>query len=242
MTKSLTDITKRLLKLWRSILDLIAPRACEMCGTRLGINERLVCTTCNALLPRTDDASSPYDNHTARRLWGLVPVERCASFVKYHPHTPFATLIYRLKYGGREDIGEEIGRMMAADYMPSGFFDGIDAIVPMPLHKKRRRERGYNQSYEVARGISQLTHIPVREDIVERVRYTQSQTLTKATSRSTNVSGAFALKQGKHPSGMHILLIDDIITTGATLSACATEIAKLKDVKISIMTIGRTED
>ena len=108
MTKSLTDITKRLLKLWRSLIDLIAPRACEVCGTRLAIDERLVCTTCNALLPRTDDASSPYDNHTARRLWGLVPVERCASFVKYHPHTPFATLIYRLKYGGREDIGEEI--------------------------------------------------------------------------------------------------------------------------------------
>ena len=132
--------------------------------------------------------------------------------------------------------------MMAADYMPSGFFDGIDAIVPMPLHKKRRRERGYNQSCEVARGISELTHIPVREDIVERVRYTQSQTQTKATSRSTNVSGAFALKQGQHPSGMHILLIDDIITTGATLTACATEIAKLEDVTISIMTIGRTED
>ena len=88
--KSKTAITKRLLTLWRSLIDLIAPRACEMCGTRLGINERLICTTCNALLPRTDDASSPYDNHTARRLWGLVPVERCASFVKYHPHTPFA--------------------------------------------------------------------------------------------------------------------------------------------------------
>ena len=162
--------------------------------------------------------------------------------MKFHPHTPFANLIYRLKYGGRDDIGEEIGRMMAADYLQSRFFDGIDAIVPMPLHKRRRRERGYNQCYEVARGISELTHIPVREDIVERVRYTQSQTLTKATSRSTNVSGAFALKQGKHPSGLHILLIDDIITTGATLSTCATEIAKLEDVKISIMTIGRTED
>lgn len=221
--------------------DIMFPRQCEMCGRRLAISESLVCTTCNLSLPRTDDPMSPYDNHTARLLWGRVGVERCVSFVYYHPHTSAAMMVYKMKYGGRDDIAGKLGRLMAHELVPTGFFDSIDGIVPMPLHDRRRRERGYNQSYEMAQGIRSVTHIDIYENIVERTRYTESQARQTLTGRAKNVVGAFALKDARRAEGKHLPLIDDIITTGATLAECAEQLAKISGVRISILTFGRTE-
>ena len=232
----------RLLRLWLSVVDLIAPRVCDICGARLSLDERMICLPCNVMLPRTTDSQSIYDNHTARLFWGRFPVEQCVSFAIYQSHSQFARLIYRMKYGGRADIGEELGRLSAAEFMPSGFFDDIDIIVPMPLHAKRRRERGYNQSCEIASGISQITGLPVDESIVKRIRYTQSQAKQTGVARQHNMENAFGLANPTNAQGKHLLLVDDIVTTGATLTSCALELSKIKDVKISILTIGRTEE
>lgn len=232
---------QRMARLAKSIMDLLAPRQCEICGRRLGIDERLICTLCNASLPRTNDIHNPYDNNTARLFWGRFPIERCAAFVRYVPHSDLARMIYRMKYGGRDDIGEQMGQIIAHDYKRTGFFDGIDLLVPMPLHPKRIRQRGYNQCLEIARGINYVTGIPIDDSIIMRKRNTKSQATMHAHDRAKNMDDAFALGKAHRAMGKHLLLIDDIVTTGATLSACAYELAKIENVRISILTIGHTE-
>lgn len=237
-----TALMRHATRMARSLLDLIMPRHCEICGARLGIDERLMCLPCNVDLPRTGDSRSICDNNTARLFWGRLPLERGASLMFYTPHTDTAIMIYNMKYHNRPDIGEDLGRMMAYEFAPSGFFDGIDLIIPMPLHWRRKRERGYNQCEEIACGIRSVTHIPVRTDIVARSRYTASQTKLSANQRSTNIKGAFELLKPQDISGRHVLLIDDIVTTGSTLSACGYEIARASGVRISILTVGRTKE
>lgn len=149
-------------------------------------------------------------------------------------------LMYKLKYGNEPGIGVWFGEYMANSLMPYGVFDDIDMVIPLPIHKRRERERGYNQSQEIARGIGDISSIKVQNNIVERSRYTVSQTKLTHTDRTKNVKGAFTLLRPDAIRGKHVLLVDDIITTGATIAACANELAKAEDVKISIMTVGRT--
>lgn len=224
----------------RSIINLLLPRYCESCGSRLALSEQVLCCRCKALLPRTADVVTPYDNPTARMLWGLVHVERCAAFIYYQPHTHSANIIYSLKYRNRPDIGIELGRIIATEYAEHNFFEGIDIIIPLPLHEKKLRQRGYNQSLQLARGISSITGIIVRTDIVSRIRHTNSQTQLSATLRTCNVHGAFYLLNSKSIEGKHLLLVDDVVTTGSSLLACASVLSEVAGVRISVLTIGRT--
>lgn len=220
--------------------DLVSPRYCELCRCRLAVGERLLCTTCNMLLARTDDWLSPLDNATVRLLWGRVAVERGAAFVRYVPHSKFAEAIYAMKYGDRPDIAEDLGRIVAAELSDYGFFEGIDTIVPMPLHPKRERKRGYNQSCEFARGLGRVAHIPVCGDAVRRVRNTVSQTTLTHDGRMSNVTDAFCVARPERLRGKHVLLVDDIITTGASMSALAVAVAKTEGTTLSFLAIGRT--
>lgn len=203
--------------------------------------ERSLCTPCLFDLNRTYYEKKPYDNPMAQCLWGLVPIERAAALMFFIPHTPEAALVYRLKYGGRPDIGEDIGRIMANVLLPSHFFDGIDALVPVPLSPKRMRQRGYNQSQMLAEGISDITHIPVLTKAVGRKHFHESQTKLTRKERRQNVEHMFFLTDGTLLEGRHILLIDDVCTTGATLTACAEAIKNIKGVQISILTLGFTK-
>lgn len=221
-------------------LDSFFPRRCKLCGCRLAEDENTVCLSCARKLPLTDDCLSPYDNITARLLWGRMPLEMATALTYYHPRAYTSLLMYKLKYGNEPDIGAWFGRYMANSLMPYGVFDDIDIIIPLPIHKRRERERGYNQSQEIARGIGDISSIKVRNNIVERSRYTVSQTKLTHTDRTKNVKGAFTLLHPDAIRGKHVLLVDDIITTGATIASCANELAKAEDVKISIMTVGRT--
>lgn len=223
------------------ILNLLFPRSCAICGARLADGERDFCLSCTRRMPVTDDWLSPLDNPTARLLWGRCNVERAAAFMRFYPHTRFASAVYSMKYRCRPEIGEAFGRLAADCLSRHGFFDGIDLLVPLPLHKRRERERGYNQSLEIARGISLATRIPICCKNVSRAHYTMSQTTVAPDARAKNVEGAFCVKRAKELSGHHILLIDDIITTGASLSSCAREIQKAADATTSFFTIGRTE-
>lgn len=224
-----------------SILDIFFPRSCAICGSRLADGERDICLSCTRAMSLTDDFCSPLDNPTARRLWGRCDVERAVALARFYPHTRFATAIYRMKYNNHPEIGEAFGRLAASILARHGFFDGIDLLIPLPLHKQRERERGYNQSLEIARGIAIATHIPICHDNVTRSRYTVSQTTVSPDTRTKNVEGAFCVRHPEEISSRHILLIDDIITTGASLSTCAREIQSVADVTTSFFTIGRTE-
>ena len=152
-----------------------------------------------------------------------------------------AQLVYELKYHGRPDIGEDMGRLMAYEMQLARFFDGIDVLLPVPLSKKRLRQRGYNQSEMLARGVSEVTGLPVVTKALRREHFQKSQTLLNRQERRENVEGTFILKRPELLEGKHVLLIDDICTTGATLLACGEALRAVNGIRISILTLGFTK-
>lgn len=220
------------------LLDLISPRLCAVCGCRLSITEEVICGKCNLHLPRTAFGQSPYDNVMAKTFWGRIPIERAAALFYYEPHAETANIIYRLKYKDHPEIGETMGRLAARELQFSGFFDGIDAIVPVPLARKRQRQRGYNQSCEIARGVSQVTGVPIFNKVVRRIAFEASQTRMGRWERNENVEHVFELTDSAAVSGRHLLVVDDVVTTGATVTACAHQLVKAGGVKISVLALG----
>lgn len=226
---------------WTRIVDFIAPRSCVICGRRLSPTERSLCSVCVLHLYRTTFQFTPEDNEMAQLFWGLLPVERTAALIYYEPRSETAAVIYKLKYGHRPDIGEDLGRIMAEEMKPAGFLDGIDILLPIPLSKKRYWQRGYNQSEMLARGMSEVTGLPVITKAVRRTNFRQSQTSLTRKERQENVEGTFVLRHPELLENKHVLLIDDICTTGATLLACSEAIRSVKGIHISILTLGFTK-
>lgn len=229
------------MSLWSRVLDFVSPRLCAVCGSRLSVTEHALCSACCLRLPRTGFCLRPYDNPVAQAFWGQADVERAASFFYFEPHSEVSRMIYSLKYKGRPDIGVALGRLAAGEFMAAGFFDGVDVIVPVPLARKRLRERGYNQSAEVAAGVSSLTGIPVDARSVCRKAFKISQTKLGRWERLGNVSGLFEVRRQERLLGKHVLLVDDVFTTGATVMACASAVAAVPGTTVSIMTLGFTK-
>lgn len=223
------------------ILDFIAPRQCVVCGKRLSPTERSLCTTCMLHLPRTTFQFTPDDNPMAQLFWHLAPVERAAALLYYEPHSEIAQIIYDLKYHDRPDIGEDMGRLMANEMQLAHFFDGIDALLPVPLSRKRLRQRGYNQSEQLAIGISDITHLPIITKALRRRHFVKSQTQLSRRERQENVADMFELRDSSLLRERHILLIDDICTTGATLLACTDTLKNVPGIRLSILTFGFTK-
>ena len=224
------------------ILDFISPRLCVVCGHRLAPTERSLCGVCLFHLPRTDFHQKPLDNPMAQLFWGLAPIEKAAALFYYHPHSETAQLVYRLKYNNRPDIGEDMGHVMACELQTTDFFSDIDVLLPVPLASKRLRQRGYNQSEQLAIGISDITHLPIVSKVLRRKHFQQSQTTLNRWQRQENVTDTFQLKEEHLLQGKHVLLIDDICTTGATLIACANVLKDIEDIRISVLTLGFTKD
>ena len=226
---------------WTKLLDVISPRPCAICGERLSANERVLCGVCHMHLPLTRYEQQPLDNPMARLFWGQFPVERAAALFFYEPQAPVSRLIYDMKYHNMPEVAENMGVLTAQQFVEAGFFDGIDALVPMPITWRRKWKRGYNQSCEMARGISQVTSLPIYNNVVKRVHFKQSQTKQHAWERLHNVDDAFRLIRPEAIANKHLLLIDDIITTGATVTSCARELTKAQGVRISVLSLGLTK-
>ena len=212
-----------------------------VCGCRLAPTERSLCSVCMLHLPRTVYQFMPDDNPMAQLFWGLAPIERAAALFDYEPHSEVAQLIYKLKYADRPDIGEDMGRLMGNEMQMAGFFDGIDLLIPVPLSRKRMRQRGYNQSERLAEGIRQITGIKVGSHVLKRRHFRKSQTSLNRQERQQNVADMFLLTRPESVRGRHLLLIDDICTTGATLMACVEALNNAENVKISVLTLGMTK-
>ena len=223
---------------WHRLLDLISPRLCVVCGQRLTVSEDVICTKCNLHLPRTDFHQDPYENEMAKLFWHQIPIERATALFYYESHAETANILYELKYKNHPEVGEVMGRLMAKELQPSGFFDGIDGIVPIPLAKKRQRQRGYNQSLEIARGISAITSLSIYNKVVRRKAFEGSQTNKGRWERNENVEGVFELKDASAIQGKHLLMVDDVVTTGATVIACVQELCKADNVKVSVIALG----
>ncbi len=230
--------TMKPISFWRRLLDLIAPRLCVVCRHRLSVTEEIICSKCNFHLPRTEFHLNAYDNEMARLFWAQIPIQRATAFFYYEPHAETANIIYELKYKNRPEIGTIISRMLAKEIQPAGFFDEIDGIVPVPLAKKRLHQRGYNQSEEIAQGISEITGLPVYKKVVRRNSFKGSQTNKGRWDRQENVEHVFELIDAQAVCNRHLLLIDDVVTTGATCIACAKALCQAGNVRISILSLG----
>ena len=226
-----------MISFWSRLLDLISPRLCVVCGNRLAVTEEVVCSKCYLHLPRTDFDNDLYENVMAKLFWGQIKLEKATALFYYEAHAETAKILYELKYKNHPEIGVVMGRMMAKELMKSGLFDDIDAIVPVPLAKKRERQRGYNQSLELAKGVSEVTGLPIANLVIRRTKFVGSQTQRGRWERNENVAHVFELVD-ENISGQHLLLIDDVVTTGATVIACAKEMQKASNVKISVLALG----
>lgn len=230
-----------LIKDWlHSFLSLLFPHCCVACGNALVRGEECICTLCNMNLPRTNYHLRK-DNPVEQVFWGKIPLEHATSFFYYRKGSDFRQILHQLKYGGQKEVGAIMGRYMASELLASGFFQGIDCIIPIPLHKQKQRIRGYNQSEWIARGISVVTGIPINTEAVIRRKNTETQTRKSVFGRWENVEGIFELHDVESLAGKHILIIDDVLTTGATTVACASCLMEIEGIRISVLTLAVAE-
>ena len=225
----------------RAGMALLYPPLCSMCATPLARHGEGLCMCCTLQLPRTE-LHRVKDNRAERLFWGKVHVERATAFCYYHKGNDFAQILYRLKYGGRREVGQMMGRLMAAELHDAPLLTDVDLIVPVPLHIKKERMRGYNQSEMLAMGLSQGTGLPVVKDGVVRIYHTDTQTRKSVLERWENVDNVFMVQKPELFRGKHILLLDDVLTTGATCAACAAALLQVQGVKVSILTLAMADD
>lgn len=228
-------------KLWLlSFFRLFVPRRCAVCGACLDDGEEVLCLKCDIGMPRTNYHLRA-DNPVEQRFWGRFPLERATSYFRYCKDGDYRRILFRMKYEGRQDDAETMGRLMAADLVRSGFFEGVDVLLPVPLHPDKQRLRGYNQSACIAQGVSAVTGIPVSVGNVRRLKFTETQTRKSAHQRWDNVDGVFEAVDAAAFVGQHVLLLDDVLTTGATLTACADALAGVEGVRFSVLALAVVE-
>lgn len=218
-------------------VGLFYPELCAACNASLYEQEKVLCTRCLYELPRTNFHKEP-GNKVEQIFWGRVPIERAASFFYFQKRSKFQRLIHLLKYHGREDIGLEMGRLFGAELAGEPDFLNPEIIIPVPLHPKKEKKRGYNQSALIAQGLAEKLPAKVESGLLQRKVYTQTQTRKTRFERWENVEEVFEVHQPERIEGKHILLVDDILTTGATIEGCAQMLHKSANVKISVVTLG----
>jgi ComF family protein len=206
--------------LFKDFLDLVFPRTCPQCSRFLLDFETCLCTFCQGSLPVANFHLRPYDNELASKVMGLTQVNRVMAFLRFTKKGRSQKLLHQLKYRNRPEIGVEMGRLYGVELIQSGYEGEWDAIVPVPLHPIKQRRRGYNQSEKFADGLS-ITMGVSHHKVLERRKFTDTQTKKSRLQRLENVEEVFGLDSKVSVSGLRILLVDDVITTGATLCACA---------------------
>lgn len=223
--------------IWDDFISLLFPRLCYGCGDHLMRNESLICTDCYVRIPRTDYHNHP-ENPVAQLFWGRCLIEKAAAFSYYNKGSRIRRLIHNLKYNGIQELGPEMGKIYGRSLKDSGFTDGIDIIIPVPLHPSKKRVRGFNQSELISAGLSESTGIPVNLTSLGRISVSDTQTKRSRYDRWTNVEGIFAVTDRDSIAGRHILLVDDVITTGSTIESCTNELLKTEGVRVSVIALA----
>ncbi len=220
------------------VASLILPRTCIVCGRVLMENERNVCLACRYNIPLTN-FSSQHDNPVKRLFENVLPVESATAMFWFVGGTEWQSVVHNFKYYGRWMFAQRMGEWFGEELHESGNFGDVDLIIPIPLHYRRRLKRGHNQSEQLAIGIARKMGKECDFRAVRRCRYNDSQTSKSRSERWDNVDDIFEVRNARRLRGKHILLVDDVLTTGATMTSCATAILKAcnGDVKISIASL-----
>jgi len=217
--------------------ELFFPSLCITCSDRLISQENFLCMNCWNDIPVTNFHLNS-ENKIAQLFWGRVEIENATSFFSYKKGSKYQQLIHFIKYKGLKELGFETGFKFGFALLNSKRFKNIDLIVPVPLHPRKQKKRGFNQSEWIANGIAKSMKKPVSKENLFRQIHTSTQTQKNRFERWQNVDGIFGIKRNKEFEGKHILLIDDVVTTGSTLEACAFQLLKLKNTKVSIATLA----
>jgi ComF family protein len=222
---------------YKDVLNILYPRLCLSCDNVLHDTEVLVCHQCLSQLSLTN--FQPDDNPIKTRLLPIVNIQNATALFLFDKSGIIQELIHKLKYEGHQDIGVLMAQF-AQDYFNQFKLGAtIDLIVPVPLHPKKLKQRGYNQMTKFGKNLGNYFSVPYQEDVLLRRRHTTSQTKKTARERRENVSGAFVVKSPASFTGKHFLIIDDVMTTGATIEACAeTILRQVPDAKVSVLTMA----
>jgi ComF family protein len=232
------------MKLQRSYLadfvSLLFPELCAACRESLVANEHLLCTDCQYNLPYTNFHLQA-DNIVARQFWGKIKLEAAFAMFYFTKGGKVQNLLHQFKYNGMRKIGNLTGNMAAQQLIKNEIFNTVDYIIPVPLHKKRLKERGYNQSTCFAEGLAVKLNADVEDNNLIRAKSTETQTYKSRFARFENMQEVFIVKNPDRLINKHILLVDDVITTGSTLEACGAQLFKIEGLKLSIATIAYAE-
>ncbi len=228
------------LGLWfKSLVELLFPSVCACCSKLLDDGEHTICLTCRYDMPITHFVER-HNNPMVELMAGRVNFDKASSLMFFRKDNHYRKLIHRMKYGGRDDLGRVLGEIYGKMLLDSGLYDDIEVVVPVPLHWTKRMKRGYNQSYEFARGIAASLGVECEYRAVKRIRATKTQAkLKKSIDRIENVEGAFSVVRPDLLRGRCVMLVDDVVTTGNTLCACAEVLNRsLEHQKINFGTIA----
>ncbi len=216
---------------------LFFPRLCEGCCTPLMREEDTLCLSCLAALPRTGYYTTN-DNEAALRFAGRIPYQQVTALSHFAPDSLLQHLLHRLKYDRKKGVGLFLGRQLGYELLKSNWIASVDVIIPVPLHPKKEAERTYNQSDLIAAGISEISGKDTNTKLLRRTRHTESQTKKSREERIANMKDAFIVNNVSALKGAHVLLTDDVLTTGATLEAAAAALLKVPGLTVSIATAG----
>lgn len=221
----------------QDILNFFFTRLCSICHHRLNKGEEGICCTCFCELPLTHFAGKK-GNPCERLFWGQLPIERASAYIFYHRGANSRNILFDLKYYNHPEIGIIMGRIIASELITTGFFNEIISIIPIPLADSKKRQRGYNQCEWLAKGISEITSIPIDYNLVKRIVANPTQTHLLHSMRNENVEGIFSVPYPEKVKKRHFLLVDDVITTGATITSCGKTLVDAGATGISILSLA----
>ncbi|WP_413999595.1 ComF family protein [Flavobacterium sp. W1B] len=226
--------------MFKSIINLFFPKACAGCNSFLLTNENVICTLCRHHIPLTNHHLNP-ENEAFKKFYGKIPIEYASAFLYFHKKGIVQEVIHKLKYKGHQEIGAVLGNWYAEDLKEILILQEVDTIVPVPLHKKKYHERGYNQVTAFGLALSNELNVNYDDSILIRTLYSKTQSKKNLLGRTEGIETTFNVNFTEKDHHKHFLLVDDVITTGSTLEACSRALMKIPGAKISIVCMAMAQ-
>lgn len=220
--------------MFENIINLFFPPVCSGCHSLLISNEKVICTLCRHNVPLTNQHINP-ENEAFKKFYGRIPVEYASALLYFHKKGIVQELIHNLKYKGQEEIGTVLGEWYAEELRNLAIIKSVDQIIPVPLHNRKLRERGYNQVTNFGLALSKNLNLDYNDSVLFRKIYSKTQSKKNLLNRSDGIDTTFDVSFTEKNHNKHFLLIDDVITTGATLEACSHALLKIPGAKISVV-------
>lgn len=223
--------------IFNSFIDTLFPRICPVCNNVLLSHEKHICTKCCIDIPITRYHMQEF-NAMEQLFAGKTPIEKAVGYFFYEKGNPYSNILHNIKYRNNPQLGQYVAKLFAQELLSRDIFRDIDCIIPVPLHHRKKIQRGYNQSEYIAKGFSEVFDIPVHNNIIIAHKSHESQTNKGIYERWLNTQNIFSAQDTQVLENKHVLIVDDVVTTGATLLSAALTIASVPNIKISLATLG----